>query len=67
MQIGTTAGDQVEDQIAPTQGDSGIRRTPLSTQALKNGQIDALVTDLPTTLYLAAVQVDGSGGRAAAG
>jgi polar amino acid transport system substrate-binding protein len=32
----------------------------LSTQALKNGQIDALVTDLPTTIYLADVKVDGT-------
>ncbi|MFL6178220.1 MAG: ABC transporter substrate-binding protein [Actinomycetes bacterium] len=60
VQIGTTAGDQVETEIAPTQEVAVFDDTTASTTALANGQIDALVTDLPTTLYLATVQVDGS-------
>lgn len=60
VQIGTTALDQVEAQIAPTQDVAVFDDTTASTQALANGQIDAIVTDLPTTLYLAAVKVDGT-------
>jgi polar amino acid transport system substrate-binding protein len=59
VQIGTTAGDQVESEIAPTQEIAVFDDTTASTTALANGQIDALVTDLPTTLYLSAVEVDG--------
>ncbi|HEX5016037.1 MAG TPA: transporter substrate-binding domain-containing protein [Actinomycetes bacterium] len=59
VQIGTTAGEQVESTIAPTQDIRVFDDTTASTTALVNGQIDALVTDLPTTLYLAAVEVDG--------
>ena len=59
VQIGTTAGEQVEAAIAPTQEIAVFDDTTASTNALANGQIDALVTDLPTTLYLAAVEVDG--------
>jgi polar amino acid transport system substrate-binding protein len=60
VQLGTTAQTQVESQIAPTQEIAVFDDTTASTQALKNGQIDAIVTDLPTTLYLAAVEVDGT-------
>ena len=58
VQIGTTAGDQVEAAIAPTQEIAVFDDTTASSQALANGQIDALVTDLPTTLLLAAISVD---------
>lgn len=59
VQIGTTALEQVETQIAPTQEVAVFDDTTASTQALDNGSIDAIVTDLPTTLYLSAVEVPG--------
>lgn len=59
VQVATTALAQVESQIAPTQTVAVFDDTTASTQALKNGEIDALVTDLPTTLYLSAVEVPG--------
>lgn len=59
VQIGTTALEQVETQIAPTQEVAVFDDTTASTQALDNGSIDAIVTDLPTTLYLGAVEVSG--------
>jgi polar amino acid transport system substrate-binding protein len=59
VQVATTALAQVENQIAPTQNVAVFDDTTASTQALKNGEIDALVTDLPTTLYLSAVEVPG--------
>ncbi len=60
VQIGTTALEEVETQIAPTQEIAVFNDTTESTQALSNGQIDAIVTDLPTTLYLATVEVPGT-------
>lgn len=60
VQIGTTALEEVETQISPTQDVDVFDDTTGSTQALANGQIDAIVTDLPTTLYLAAVEVPGA-------
>jgi polar amino acid transport system substrate-binding protein len=60
VQIGTTALEEVEAQIAPTQDIDVFDDTTQSTLALANGQIDAIVTDLPTTLYLATVEVPGT-------
>ena len=59
VQSATTAQTQVEAEIAPTQDISVFPSSTNATQALKNGQIDAFVTDLPTTLYLSAVEVPG--------
>ena len=60
VQINTTAQAQVEATIAPTQGLAVYDDSVAATQALKVGQIDAFVTDLPTTLYIAAVAVPGT-------
>ncbi|MEO8330588.1 MAG: transporter substrate-binding domain-containing protein, partial [Candidatus Nanopelagicales bacterium] len=59
VQSATTAQAQVEAEIAPTQDVAVFPSTTNAAQALKNGQIDAFVTDLPTTLYLATVQLPG--------
>jgi len=59
VQSGTTAQTQVEAVIAPTQDLAVFPNSVNATQALSNGQIDAFVTDLPTTLYLSAVEVPG--------
>jgi len=59
VQSATTAQTQVEAQIQPTQSVAVFPNSSNATQALKNGQIDIFVTDLPTTLYLAAVEVPG--------
>jgi len=59
VQGSTTAQTQVESAIQPTQQLAVYPDTNAATQALKNGQIDVLITDLPTTLYLSAVEVPG--------
>lgn len=59
VQVNTTAQQQVEDEIAPTQSLAVYDDSSAAVQALQNGQIDVFVTDLPTTLYLATVEVDG--------
>jgi polar amino acid transport system substrate-binding protein len=60
VQINTTAQEQIEATVAPTQSIAVFDDTVAATQALSNGQIDAFVTDLPTTLYLSVVEVDNS-------
>jgi polar amino acid transport system substrate-binding protein len=60
VQTGTTGQEQVQALIQPTQQVAVFPDTNTLSQALKNEQIDALVTDLPTTLYLRDVAVSGS-------
>lgn len=59
VQSGTTGQTQVEAVIEPTQDLAVYPNSVNATQALTNGQIDAFVTDLPTTIYLATVEISG--------
>jgi polar amino acid transport system substrate-binding protein len=59
VQSGTTGQTQVETVIQPTQDLAVYPNSVNATQALTNGQIDAFVTDLPTTIYLANVEIPG--------
>ena len=60
VQINTTGQSDVESVVAPTQSVAVFQDTTAGLSALKNGQIDAFVTDLPTALYNAAVNVPGT-------
>ncbi|MDH4352569.1 MAG: ABC transporter substrate-binding protein [Actinomycetota bacterium] len=57
VQTGTTSLDFVEAVIQPTQDVAVFQDTNAAKQAINNGQIDAFVTDLPTALYITAVQI----------
>ena len=57
VQVGTTSLEAVEDVIEPDSKPEVFNSSNDVLQALKNGQIDAVVVDLPTALYLTAVQV----------
>jgi polar amino acid transport system substrate-binding protein len=57
VQIGTTSLDAVEAQIAPDVEPKVFNDSNDVVTALKQGQVDAVVIDLPTALYLTAVQV----------
>ncbi|MBT0767791.1 amino acid ABC transporter substrate-binding protein [Kineosporia sp. J2-2] len=57
-QVGTTSYDVIESQIAPTSDPSVFDDNDKAKLALNNGQIDALVVDLPTALYLASAELD---------
>jgi polar amino acid transport system substrate-binding protein len=57
VQIGTTSLEAVEEQIEPSSTPEVFNSSNDVVQALKNEQIDAVVVDLPTALYLTAVQV----------
>lgn len=57
VQVGTTSLEAVEDVIEPDSDPEVFNSSNDVIQALKNKQIDAVVVDLPTALYLTAVQV----------
>lgn len=56
--VGTTSLTAVTNLIAPTSDPSVYNSNDDAVQALKTKQIDALVVDLPTALYLAAAVID---------
>lgn len=56
-QVGTTSYAAITDQIAPTQDAAVFNTNDDAVKALQNGQIDGLVVDLPTALYLSAATI----------
>jgi polar amino acid transport system substrate-binding protein len=57
VQIGTTSLEAAEEVIEPSSRPEVFNTSNDVVQALKNEQIDAVVVDLPTALYLTAAQV----------
>lgn len=57
--VGTTSLTAAEQQIAPATPVSIFNTNADLAQELKSKQVDAIVVDLPTALYLAAVEIDG--------
>jgi polar amino acid transport system substrate-binding protein len=57
-QQGTTSLDAITNVIKPGTTPAEYPRNELAVQALKNGQIDGLVVDLPTGLYITAAELD---------
>jgi polar amino acid transport system substrate-binding protein len=56
-QVGTTSYDAIVNVVQPDQNPAVFDRNIDAITALKNGQIDGLVVDFPTSLYVTAVQV----------
>ena len=56
-QVGTTSYDAIVNVIQPDEAPAVFDRNIDAITALKNGQIDGLVVDFPTSLYVTAVQV----------
>jgi polar amino acid transport system substrate-binding protein len=56
-QKGTTSLDAINDVIKPGPSPAEFPTNILAVQALKNGQVDGLVVDLPTAFFVTAVQV----------
>jgi polar amino acid transport system substrate-binding protein len=57
VQIGTTSLDAVNASIQPNEEPAVFDNSNDVVTALKNGQVDAVVVDTPTALYLTAAQV----------
>lgn len=60
VQVGTTAFSAVQRVVRPSSLPKVYNEQIDAVNALKNGQIDALVVDLPTAFYVTAAQVDNS-------
>jgi polar amino acid transport system substrate-binding protein len=58
-QVGTTSYTAAKDQIAPEKAVAVYNTNDDAKAALQNGQIDALVVDLPTGLFMAAADLKG--------
>jgi polar amino acid transport system substrate-binding protein len=56
-QVGTTSYSYIVDRIKPSSSPLVYDTNDAAVQALKNGQIDGIVVDLPTAFYVTAVQV----------
>jgi polar amino acid transport system substrate-binding protein len=59
-QIGTTSYTYIKDFIKPSKQPAVFDTNDAAVAALKNGQIDGLVVDLPTAFYVTAAQVPNS-------
>lgn len=55
--LGTTSFDYVEQNIQPTEDPKVFEDLNGAVQALKNGQVDGIVVDLPTAFFVTAVQI----------
>jgi polar amino acid transport system substrate-binding protein len=56
-QTGTTSFTTIESVIAPTQGAQAFNTNDDAKLALENGQVDAIVVDLPTAFYISGVEL----------
>lgn len=58
VQTGTTSHRMLTDTVAPATAPSVFGSSQDTVQALKGGQVDAIVVDLPTALYLQAAELE---------
>jgi polar amino acid transport system substrate-binding protein len=56
-QVGTTSLDYISDVVKPSQQAAAYSKNDEAVSALRNGQVDAIVTDLPTAFYITSAQV----------
>ncbi|MEV0844280.1 ABC transporter substrate-binding protein [Streptomyces sp. NPDC049954] len=56
-QVGTTSLDFINDLVKPEQRPAVYQKNDFAKSALKNGQVDAIVVDLPTAFYITGAEV----------
>ncbi|MFI1486091.1 ABC transporter substrate-binding protein [Streptomyces sp. NPDC020747] len=56
-QVGTTSLNYINDVVKPTEQPAAYAKNDQAKSALKNGQVDAVVVDLPTAFYITAAEV----------
>jgi polar amino acid transport system substrate-binding protein len=59
-QTGTTSLSAIRDIVQPEQDPLVFEDTNVAKQAMQNGQVDAILADLPTAFYISAVEIQGS-------
>jgi polar amino acid transport system substrate-binding protein len=57
-QVGTTSYQAIVDQIAPTSEPAVFNTNDDAKLALSNGQVDAVVVDLPTAFYITSAELE---------
>ncbi len=60
VQVGTTSLSAVQDVVDPSQQPRVFNDSNDVVTALKQGQVDAVVVDLPTAFYLTSAEVEGA-------
>jgi polar amino acid transport system substrate-binding protein len=56
-QVGTTSLDVINDLVKPAKQPAVYLRNDLAVAALKNGQVEGIVVDLPTAFYITGAEV----------
>ncbi|MFF3753662.1 ABC transporter substrate-binding protein [Streptomyces sp. NPDC002018] len=56
-QVGTTSLDTINEVIKPTRQPAVFQKNDFAKSALRNGQVDAIVVDLPTAFYITSAEV----------
>ncbi|MEV0980400.1 ABC transporter substrate-binding protein [Streptomyces sp. NPDC049915] len=56
-QVGTTSLNYIDDVVRPTRPAAAYAKNDQAKSALKNGQVDAIVVDLPTAFYITSAEV----------
>ncbi|MET9680662.1 ABC transporter substrate-binding protein [Streptomyces coeruleorubidus] len=56
-QVGTTSLDYIDDVVRPTRAAAVFAKNDQAKSALKNGQVDAIVVDLPTAFYITGAEI----------
>ncbi|MGW0821288.1 ABC transporter substrate-binding protein [Streptomyces sp. NPDC002845] len=56
-QVGTTSLDYINDVVRPEREPAAYAKNDQAKSALQNGQVDAVVVDLPTAFYITAAEV----------
>ncbi|WGX98380.1 ABC transporter substrate-binding protein [Nocardioides sp. L-11A] len=59
-QTGTTSLTAIRDVIKPQQDPLVFQNTNNAKQAMLNGQVDAIIADLPTAFYISAAEIENS-------
>jgi polar amino acid transport system substrate-binding protein len=59
-QVGTTSYTYIVRHIRPSSSPRAYDTNDLAVQALKNGQIDGIIVDAPTAIYVTGVQIPNS-------
>ncbi|BCL19728.1 ABC transporter substrate-binding protein [Streptomyces tuirus] len=56
-QVGTTSLSYIDDVVKPKQAAAVYAKNDQAKSALKNGQVDAIVVDLPTAFYITGTEI----------
>ncbi|MFI5756725.1 ABC transporter substrate-binding protein [Streptomyces sp. NPDC051569] len=56
-QVGTTSLDTINEIVKPSHQPAVFQKNDFAKSALRNGQVDAIIVDLPTAFYITSAEV----------